>query len=330
MSGMTTVIFIHGCGQSTKGFSDPAWTFLLETYQRLRPGQTLEADRVEFLYDSVFEEFRAAPKDALAQIALLTGDTGIQSFLKDLQQSDQFVYTHVLDVLLWRFHAHVRNVITTDLGAKLMPYLKTIAGTAEANLVLVPHSLGTAVMNEVVHFAAGTGATKYLAIPSIHMLANVSKVLERPELQAYNPPSPSLCRPLTGGAGEQGAALQHYFTYWNQRDPIPQVDRFKPSWSDSIYHDTRFSALGAGVSPHDLNTYVQAPEVYMPLLRSITLDPNLDQALEAQEISAAQGSGPLVDAARKALLEQVSSSIQDGSGLVALLKLLRALHDSGF
>jgi len=330
MSATTTVLFVHGMGGAEAGFSDQAWSFLQQQYARLRPGETLQGDRIEFLYDSVFNEFRAGPKDALAQLAPLTSGDGLRAFVQDLQQSDQFAYTHVLDVLLWRFHSHVRSVITTDLAAKLVPYLKILAGNAEANLVLIAHSLGTSVMHEVLNCVAGTGATKYVAVPAIHMLANVSKVLERPELQAYNPPSPSLCRPIMDAAADPGAAVQHYFTYWNKLDPIPQVDRFKPSWPDSVYHDIGFTALGQGVNPHDLNTYVQAPEVYMRLLRSISLDPGLTKDMETDEIYKARAPMALTDSARKAILDRVLSNFEHTSDLGSLLKLMRIFKSSGF
>lgn len=328
---MTIVIFVHGMEKAGKGFSDQAWTFLQQTYQRLRPGQVLEAERVEFLYNSTFEAFRATPQDALTQLAGLTTDSGIQACIQDLKHSGQCIYTHIHDMLLWRFHTHLRSVITTELGSQLMPFLKWIAGSAAANLVIVPHSLGTAVMNEVIHFVASTGATKYVAIPAIHMLANVSKVLERPELPAYNnPPLSSLCRPLSGTSVDQGAAIQHYFTHWNKLDPIPQVDRFKPSWSDANYHDIPLAALGQGINPHGLETYVQAPEVYLPLLRSISLDPGLSRDLEAAEIAAAQAAWAAGDGTRKALLDRILKDFMDTEELESLLKLLQALKASGF
>jgi hypothetical protein len=129
---------------------------------------------------------------------------------------------------------------------------------------------------------------------------------------------------------DQGAAFQHYFTYWNKLDPIPQVDRFKPSWSDANYHDTQFTALGQGINPHDLDTYVQAPEVYMPLLRSITLDPALTKDLEAAEIAAAQAALGSGDGARKVLLDRVLKGFVGTADLESFLKLLRMLKDAGF
>jgi pimeloyl-ACP methyl ester carboxylesterase len=318
-----TVIFVHGMGEHEKDFSEAAWAFLVEKHESLAQ-KPLEANRVEFLYNDTFARLRKGPAKALEELEAVIGDSGVLEVVKDLQASQDFIYTHALDVLYWRYDITARLKIIADLSVKLMKHLVDRANT-ERNLVVVAHSLGTAVMTEVIHNVADQGATAFTRIPAVHMLANVAKVLEHGETPAYDGPRASLCRPDRDIPEDRSAALQHYFNHRNLLDPIPMVDRFRPSWPDSVYHDTPFRAWGDPVQPHDLLAYVKAPDVYLKLLSSISRDGDTyTESVRNQEMREGAERSP-ADPDRRLLFEGLQDRFSERKNVSSLIKLLRAI-----
>jgi hypothetical protein len=323
------VLFIHGIGDGKADFADAAWAILADRHQALTGRELAGSAKVAVCYNDLFEAFRKAPKDGLKEVRPFIQDAAVLEALEDLRGSGNFAYTHVLDVLLWRFHTYARNAVTERVASAIEPFLPgLIQGTT--NLVLVAHSLGTAVLTESIHLLAADGRLAGTWLPVVHMVGNVAKVLEGPLRPAYQPPDPSRCRPPLSTT-DKDAALLHYFTYRNLCDPVPLVDRFKPDWPEAVYHDTTFRAWGRGglVNPHDLATYVQAPEVYMKLLRSMTLDfTAFSKEREIQEIQKA-AQAPALPAPAEARLREVITSLiaQYGEKATpaAFVKLLQAL-----
>ena len=322
MSTESTVVFLHGMGQHDATFHEAAWAFLQEKHQSLS-GQPLAATAIPFVYDDIFESLRQT--GSLADLQPFIQDAGVLGVLQDLQASDLFLYTHVLDVLIWRFHTVARTRVITKLAAALSPLLVDLTEGPDRQLVVIAHSLGTAVATDVIHLLAEQGVTDYKKLPAIHMLANVAKVLEPPERPAYNsPPQPSLCRPWTRDPADKGA-LQRYHSYRNELDPIPLVDAFRPPWSGRLFQSTTFKAWGAGVQPHDILTYVKAPEVYMPLLWSITLDEaTYTPEREQQEIAVVDAPNPST-VARQAVLRDLAQRYTDKPGFRDFLKLIQSM-----
>lgn len=322
MSTDTTVVFLHGMGKHDGTFHEAAWSFLAAKHQQLT-GEPLKATALPLVYDDIFESLRSA--GTLADLKPFIKDERVLDAVGDLQSSSAFIYTHVLDVLVWRFHFAARSRIITQLAADLAPLIAALTDSSK-NLVVIAHSLGTAVATEVIHFLGTQGMSDFQKIPAVHMLADVAKVLERPEVSAYNPPHPSFCRPWNRDPQDR-AALQHYFNYRNVLDPIPMVDRFRPQWPATVYHERVFQAWGDPVQPHDLLTYVKAPEVYVKLLRSITLDAaTYTNERENQEIAAAKAAATSGKASQEQF-QKLALRFGDKQDLGDLVKLGQAITD---
>ncbi len=323
------VLFIHGIGDGKADFADAAWKLLSDRHKAMTGHVLAASAMVPVCYNDLFEAFRQAPKDGLQEVRPFIQDAAVLEALEDLQGSGRFAYTHILDVLLWRFHTYARNAVTERVASAIEPFLPgVIDGTT--NLVLVAHSLGTAVLTESIHLLAADGRLKGCWLPAVHMLANVAKVLEGPLTPAYRPPSPSRCRPPLSTTDSE-AALLHYFTYRNLHDPVPMVDRFRPDWREAVYHETTLRAWGPKgvVNPHNLATYVQAPEVYMKLLRSMTLDfTTFSKEQEIQEIqkaTQAQGAPTPTEAKLREIVTALIAQYGEKASPAAFVKLLQAL-----
>ena len=321
MSTETTVVFLHGMGKHDATFHEPAWAFLQQKHESMS-GQPLKAKAIPFVYDDIFASLRQA--GSLAAIEPFIQDAGILGVLSDLQSADSFLYTHVLDVLIWRFHPQARTRIITKLAAALSPLLVALTAAPDRQLVVIAHSLGTAVATDVIHLLADQGVTDYKKLPAVHMLANVAKVLERPELPAYHPPQPSLCRPWTMDPVDKGA-LQRYYSYRNELDPIPLVDAFRPEWPGRLFQNTVFKAWGDGVQPHDILTYIQAPEVYLKLLWSITLDEaTYTPERELQELAATNPTAAS-SLGRQGAFQDLAQRFADKTGLQDFMQVVQSM-----
>lgn len=322
----TTVVFVHGMGKHDQTFHEEAWNFLATKHKDLT-GSDLDATPVPFVYDDLFEAMRTHPAGALKDLRPWVHDTGVLEAIKEIQSSGDFIYTHALDVLMWRFHPTIRALIVTRLATALMPYIQSLTETS-GNLVIVAHSLGTSVMTEVIHFIGTRAVPGYARIPALHMLADVAKVLEC-EVPAYDPPNPSLCRPYLQTPEDSPAMLLHYFNYRNVLDPFPLVDLFDPGWPESVYHETAFRAWGDPVQPHDILTYVAAPEVHMKLLRSITRDGKTytkkreNEAIQASQTVSTSGQP------RQELFQRLADRFRDKTSVDGFVKLCRAAADMG-
>ncbi len=323
------VLFIHGIGDGKADFADAAWQILTDKHKALTGEELPASAKAVACYNDLFEDFRKAPKDALKEVVPYIHDASVVDALQDLQDSQSFAYTHILDVILWRFHTYARNAVIERVAKAIEPFLPGVI-QGSTNLVLVAHSLGTAVLTESIHLMASDKRLAGCWLPAVHMVANVAKVLEGPLTPAYRPPDHSRCRPPVS-SNDTGAALLHYFTYRNLYDPVPLVDRFKPDWPESVFHDTAIRSWGRkGVlNPHDLATYVQAPEVYMKLLRSMTLDftafSKEKEILEIQETTQAPALPTPEEARLRELLGALITQYGEKGSPAAFIKLLQAL-----
>ncbi len=329
MAKACKVLFIHGIGDGKADFADAAWQILVDQHWAKTKEKLPDSAKVPVCYNDLFEDFRKAPKDGLKEVLPFIKDAAVVAALQDLQGSSSFVYTHLLDVLLWRFHTYARNAVTEKVASAIEPHLPGVIG-GTTNLVLVAHSLGTAVLTDAIHLLAADGRLAGCWMPVVHMLANVAKVLEGPLTMAYRPPTQSRCRPPLSTT-DSDAALLTYYSYRNLYDPVPMVDRFKPDWPVAVYHDTTFQAWGRNgvVNPHDLATYVQAPAVYMKLLRNITQDfTTYSLARELQEIQNAPPV-PALPTPSEVQLRQVLTTLitqyAEKATSADFVKLLKAL-----
>jgi len=94
-------------------------------------------------------------------------------WMQDLKGSPGFIATHVLDVLQWYLLSQIQHQILAHVAAQILA-IKDFENTH-----IIAHSLGTAVIQRTLQ-AIGSGGFGHVPgrIGSLHMVANVSRVLE--------------------------------------------------------------------------------------------------------------------------------------------------------
>lgn len=298
------LFLVQGMGEQTEGTFD-SWKATLRTlYSRYSDGRSMD-DQFRFVninYNHLFEEQRSRWNDALD--AILSAGAGQGLELPDRETlrtltGDNFVGTHILDVLLYRFFPqmaeNVRAEVVTQFGAAL-------GETPGARFSVLAHSLGTAVAHDAIHALYHSHPTNpgnkldpnLFHFDTIAMLANVSRILET-DVDVYQ----SIVRPEKKGVGWK-FACQKMLSASHKWDPLVAPKLFEPAadWPDPA---TRTEGLFTfarptliqDANPHAMEHYLRDPEVHIPLFRYLRYSSWISKAREAEERQAFLESNPL-------------------------------------
>src|SRR5690242_8334107 len=304
---------IHGMGAGARPASDPHWwtgvvddlRAIAKTYKHDRdfvldapkPGQVLV---VPLTYHPLFDDIRLrwsrqSPNEAgwvplLKQLAFR--DPAALSKLPGWAVSaGSFFWTHVLDVLLYRFIADftspIRELVATQI-AEAWSRADMDNGT-NTSVHFVAHSLGTAVLHDSIAFLGadpGFSPATHL-ITSIVTLANVSWVLEN-GFPAYD----SIDRPITAPPPPDGMTSA-YFSFRHELDPIAEIVRTfrgdQHGWPANGYRD-EVAIDVKDWNVHDFTHYLDNPIAHLRLFERLW--PNEDWTSRRETSIVAYKSAP--------------------------------------
>ena len=280
--GKHLVFLIHGMGIHPEKWSVDTVKLLTEAYGQFpglksSPFETAY-EFVEISYDNIFEGIRTRWGNESAALLKVMGANGLgDDFLKKLvavgnePSKDSFLWTHVLDVILYRFVPTVSMAVRVSVADQIMKRLNT--GGEIPTWSVIAHSLGTSVAHDTLSDLYHTdipGKIGYSLSPGdtdaefIMMVANVSKVLETtPVYTSYLRPSVTLL---------PDRICRNYYSISHRRDPFTFFKPFDPlaPWPDSE-SASAFNALSVqhvlNWNVHDLDHYLKSPQVYIPLFR---------------------------------------------------------------
>lgn len=287
-----TLIVVHGMGQHTKASVksevNDAIAKAIALYPSLNgktPASLVTIKPVE--YGNYFDDYRvkiAGESGSLAERikridasnSLVTDSVSTVNRLGEMFSDDEFFNTHLLDVILYRYtllaeriRLHVAQEIVT-----------VIAKIGSANVHVLGHSLGTAVVHDCLQKTYGSEntvsqdgddlnlSTIEHRLGGVHMVANVSRVL-----QSFVKVGASVVRP-----GERGCTSS-FLEYRHKLDPFTYVKPFDPTnnggWVDhnnfkfayTLVHDDLTEVTAANV--HSLSHYIANPAVHLPLFDAL-------------------------------------------------------------
>jgi hypothetical protein len=269
-------------------------------------GKDIESfvDIVPFEYNSFFTKYRAK---------VSTGSQGVGKLLETLTadklapivgefskwneelNKDNFFKTHWLDVLLYRF-CMLREPIRLKLADAL---IKAVKAKGSQKVHILGHSLGTSVVHDTLAklYADPPDPERNLSpvthrLASVHMVANVSRLLER-----FVEVAKSVVHPCKGGC------TFAYFQYRHIVDPITIPSPFEPMANDVWVDPAKLSEsqyqrlrprLVTDLNTHAVGHYLQNPECHVPLLETLGFGfsankTEFKKAFEAHEQKALQG-----------------------------------------
>lgn len=347
------IVFVHGMGVHKEGWSDPAWNILKESasaFSNLPHGARFDTQfqRVEVVYDNVFENYRKRWKEDTSQIVKLLQQSGgtppaiIDKVLKAsaILGKDNFFTTHLLDVVMYRYLSLVRQPVRISVARQISDALKKsgMGNGTDVQWSVIPHSLGTSVAHDTLHymFAGGQSEIEVLSAEAFapqcgFFVANVSRLLQdTPDVYL------SLVRPalnkITG-------ILQYYVNVKHIYDPFPKPRPFAPggSWLDgstSAKKPARYQQIEINAvldkNVHALEHYLMNPKVHIALFRAlygmpdIITDSEEDAALQAFTSRAASVK---LDAVKAELLKLAESVGVDVDAFLNAAEAYNAIMD---
>ncbi len=231
-------------------------------------------------YDTVFNnlikrwaEQSAALRATGVPIEGVVGDV-FQWLESGAKQEDNFAWTHIADVVLYRFFDLVRQRVKTQVAKQITAVLKPNNKGSVTGWSVISHSLGCAITHDVLHAMDSTTPNEAgisildSMVPSasvVAMIANVSKVLES-DMQVYDsqvvPPTP--LKPNT--------ACFNYLSASHKLDPFLLPEKFDPKdeaeWKEAkkqkTFIDVRIDNIHE-INVHSFKNYLVNPTVHIPL-----------------------------------------------------------------
>ncbi|HEY3075856.1 MAG TPA: hypothetical protein VGJ74_11850 [Burkholderiales bacterium] len=315
------VFVVHGMGDFKDGWGAVYSKLLKELYERYEIAQFLPFEQQfevkPLLYNDRFDKMRAdwkAAADAVLGKLKPLGERGAQALATATQWAqsagkNDFLRTHVLDVLFYRFIPQLAEAVRTSIRRQILEGMK-----GAETWSMIAHSLGTSVAHDslVWMFDPASGESlppEKFRLQALAMLANVSRVLESSENGASWDVYRSVVQPnvkLTKGVCNRFLNVRHTW------DPVPLPKQFKPqpNWPDAATREVKESfqdiqiddieALGDPAIVHDLGHYLRNPAVHIPLFRSlIPLSAVISQDEEDQAIREHRKKTPLAQAKKK-------------------------------
>lgn len=285
------LVLVHGMGDYVdddggidSGWADRAEATLEELYAQYSMLKLMPfEDRFEVVkidYDTVFNDL--ITKWAHQSVDLKSAGVPIEGVVKEVfdwldggaKQTDNFAWTHVADVVLYRYFRLVRQRVKVHVAKQIVAALKPNAHGSVGQWTVIAHSLGTIVAHDVLHAlsvetAPETGLpildTMVPSATAFVALSNVSKVLEN-DAPVYDSEvvPPTELNPTT--------VCFNYLSADNRYDPFLLLERFDPKddpeWKLARKQKSYLPVRTKNVQElnvHSFRNYMVNPAVHIPL-----------------------------------------------------------------
>ncbi|HEV3011396.1 MAG TPA: hypothetical protein VGX52_20440 [Burkholderiales bacterium] len=287
---------VHGMGDhDEKSWCNGFRKSIAEIYGRYEVAQFMpfagQIDVKPLYYNDWFDDRRKQWKKAADEVIKVLqplGRNGPQAIAKAMEwaasaDKDEFLLTHVLDVLLYRFVPTIGDAVRSSVRKQLLEGMKGYERWS-----VIGHSLGSSVLHDALVWMFDPSSPASVKpeqhrFQAVAMVANVSRVLESSHLSsehggtrwdAYR----SVVQPnvkVTKGVCDR------FLNVWHTWDPVPLPKQFKPQpdWPDRATRDAggkfldieigELEASGDLADVHDLEHYLRNPCFHIPLFRSL-------------------------------------------------------------
>lgn len=335
------LIIIHGMGQHTEDSFKEEFVegcrsaFSLYDAFRGRPPENF-VQIIPVSYSDLFDECRqhivnhqGSFREAVESIpeSLTQRLPGTREALIALEKevgADTFLKTQGLDAFLYRY-TRLGQAARIRLGTAIAQAARTTYGGVQ-NVHLLAHSLGTSVLHDTLSQLytppptladLGNLDTSHHKIGSVHMIANISRLLE-----SSIKVDQSLVKPSNSGC------MYNYREYRHTYDPITWAKPFNPrndgrwissgDWQFIAYKRLEFDEVSdEHGNTHSLHNYLSNPLVHRELFK-------LAFGIEFDEEQIAQGDDRYFCQTRTQITEYLQAAFSDLRNLQNLQGMIRA------
>lgn len=192
----------------------------------------------------------------------------LQWFRTAGETEKNFFWTHIVDVLLYRFFP----LVGKQLRVVVMEAIAKSLARVDADVSVMAHSLGTAVTHEALS-TLGRGVVPELStlmppgvrLRHVFMIANVSRILEEAltgDVDVYLSP---VCPISVRG---ENAYCDEFYNFRHILDPFVVPRRFDPEWDSSDFIPIDHLRHVADFDVHGWEHYLDNPEAHIPILNA--------------------------------------------------------------
>ncbi|MEL7297117.1 MAG: hypothetical protein AAGJ86_05610, partial [Pseudomonadota bacterium] len=292
---------IHGMGTHDATWANPGMQVLRAAFREYAATSPLAFDDVfevvPLVYDDRLQAIRQRANSDFAAFkgALLAQhDPATDSVTRDSLQiqldkyesslglaGDEFTFTHLLDVILYRFSNATRMAIDVSVAKQITDRLEQ----PHLSWSVLAHSLGSSVIHNTLNSLYNTGLRNDAGesvgplsavesrCTSLAMIANVSRVLQREDAKVYE-------TAVAPGSALAGRLCGFYLNVRHKLDPFTKPKPFNPDlWPDANtfsrerYQHIRPSHIAFTEDEldrvHAFDHYLLNPRVHVPIFRSI-------------------------------------------------------------
>lgn len=341
------LFLVHGIGDTKPDWSKPIQELIRALYAGYHVANVMPFDQYfelkEVNYNDKFDARRKQWKTASSSVVKALDGGGmkpgaINKLTKWASEpaKDDFLNTHALDVVMYRFLSLEAEQVRTAVQKQILTALAAQPANESSRWSVIAHSLGTSVTHDVLHqLFSPSRPAEWGALPAglfrpnvVMMVANVSRLLENKEFfgaegDVYRS---AVCPSKDPAAG----ACDYFINVRHEWDPIPKPRIFRPTddWpniatrAQGRYIDVKINAIEQA-DVHDFAHYLKNPKTHVPLFRLLTVPGLLpdDEATAASQ--AYEESTPLEKFKKEAKrLENLSlpESEQDWRNILGMLR----------
>lgn len=343
------LFFVHGMGVYVKDNEEPDNQWCADAAKTLKkqykkyPSLVTPFDEVfepvYINYDTIFNNILNRWESEAKKIT----DSGIEAaeiatrmvgWLNGGAETDEnFAWTHVGDVILYRFFNLVRQHVKITVAKQIHDALEPNDDGAVTRWSIIAHSLGTIVTHDVVH-AMSSATPNEAGIPIldalapkanvIAIIANVSKTLEN-DATVYGSEvvPPNSCDVYLSANNKFDPFVMEELLVPERFDPVGH-----PQWDSAITEKKFFDIEPANiheVNVHSIDNYLVNPKVHIPLLRALCGPGSIPNSLAEKAYSNFKDI-PLPD--KQKALDNLVDQFKDESWYDAIAKLLPMMEGS--
>ncbi len=317
------LIVVHGIGEHTRESVEKevkkALSAVSSTFNK-----NVETRAV--VYNNVFKDWIASAKSdwngAIDKLSSIKHFTGAKDLLKKRLNEDTqgFLETHILDVALYlsTVGIPVQLAVALQISDLLEEFIKG-GNTRKRRLVILGHSMGTAVLHDTLHKMIKGGfeddrANKLenmtVRINSLYQVANTSRLLKT---ETDPTDFETSVRPYPGGIIDRMYNVHHKF------DPIPQVKPFEVDLGEwisetsipkSVFKDVELKAVFDS-DIHGIKHYLNDPKLHMPLLVELDREYDLPRDFRKKQKEYDRKSKKTIEAKLKTKADAAKKKLTD-------------------
>ena len=296
------LILVHGIGEHADDWADAPdgpkarLNKVAKRYKKFQTGAPF-TDRLtvrHIAYDRCFADQRdkwLADSTKLESWAQTAGRPlpKVVDWLQDTlprneKAAKEFLWSAAIDAVLYRGFNLVRDHVRATVMSQLVGILKDVGGTESLDVTIVAHSLGTAVMHDVLdQLGNGVLPPEVADVESfrpdrwkfsnLFMMADVC--LLGPSALRDIDAFASIVRPAKAGGSITGYC-RRFFEVWHRYDPIAIAAPFRPGDWGRGYVPSGPLTQFRQANVHGYTHYLDHPLVHIPLMQYALADEVID------------------------------------------------------